>query len=550
MKAKRGEYGEAIECQVVHVKGGKGGEIPQKTRRPAASSGDSHMRISGSDASRNLTRDGMFRYAPTLDTPLVSMNTQPEYWLSIITDGSSAIPFSCNRKMEAPRSIIAHVAFPPCFQSWRVEGKRGGRVGIVVRLLAFHLGEIGFIPCGVAPGFSRVEIVPHDAAGRRAFSEISRFPRPFIPALLHSHLTSPSSTAKSRQTPLPFLFSGYQPRPEAGIPTPHSQPCSLAISLGQRPVSLVPHSQPCSLAISLGRRPVFLLLIPSFVLWLSTSAGGRYHYSSFPALFSGYQPRPEAGISSSSFPALFSGYQPRPEAGIPTPHSQPCSLAISLGQRPVSLVPHSQPCSLAISLGRRPVSPLLIPSLVPTHFWYSCLIHDELAYLRHCTTCPRNILPYLRMYPTSRHVTGRRHQTTAHQTRVHLEIRKYPMRVIEVNMERRRNEGAGRPTTSSSTIPTCENPVTRPGIEPGSLWWEASVQIAQPSWSPEALDLLWESNMEDKQDDHLQQTISKQGGRHQQTTSNKMDDKQDGRLQQKIWMEYEKSPPRIRENKE
>ncbi|KAJ8883819.1 hypothetical protein PR048_015674 [Dryococelus australis] len=33
---------------------------------------------------------------------------------------------------------------------------------------------------------------------------------------------------------------------------------------------------------------------------------------------------------------------------------------------------------------------------------------------------------------------------------------------------------------SSGTIPTCESPVTRPGIELGSLWWEASVLIAQP----------------------------------------------------------------------
>ncbi|KAJ8898252.1 hypothetical protein PR048_003612 [Dryococelus australis] len=31
-----------------------------------------------------------------------------------------------------------------------------------------------------------------------------------------------------------------------------------------------------------------------------------------------------------------------------------------------------------------------------------------------------------------------------------------------------------RPTASSGTIPTCENPVTRPGIAPGSQWWEAS----------------------------------------------------------------------------
>ncbi|KAJ8882038.1 hypothetical protein PR048_018526 [Dryococelus australis] len=37
-----------------------------------------------------------------------------------------------------------------------------------------------------------------------------------------------------------------------------------------------------------------------------------------------------------------------------------------------------------------------------------------------------------------------------------------------------------RPTALSGTIPTCENPVTRPGIGPGSPRWEASVLIAQP----------------------------------------------------------------------
>ncbi|KAJ8888583.1 hypothetical protein PR048_008075 [Dryococelus australis] len=40
-------------------------------------------------------------------------------------------------------------------------------------------------------------------------------------------------------------------------------------------------------------------------------------------------------------------------------------------------------------------------------------------------------------------------------------------------------EKTRRPTESSGTIPTCESPVTRPGIEPGSPWWEASVLISQ-----------------------------------------------------------------------
>ncbi|KAJ8896380.1 hypothetical protein PR048_001724 [Dryococelus australis] len=55
------------------------------------------------------------------------------------------------------------------------------------------------------------------------------------------------------------------------------------------------------------------------------------------------------------------------------------------------------------------------------------------------------------------------------------------MRAIEVSVEQRRNEGAGvtgdpekisQPTALPGSIPTCENPVTRPGIKPGSPWWE------------------------------------------------------------------------------
>ncbi|KAJ8870597.1 hypothetical protein PR048_029620 [Dryococelus australis] len=48
-------------------------------------------------------------------------------------------------------------------------------------------------------------------------------------------------------------------------------------------------------------------------------------------------------------------------------------------------------------------------------------------------------------------------------------------------------EKTRRPAASSGTIPTCENPVTRPGIEPSSPWWEASVLTAQPPWSPKIL---------------------------------------------------------------
>ncbi|KAJ8893188.1 hypothetical protein PR048_005773 [Dryococelus australis] len=50
--------------------------------------------------------------------------------------------------------------------------------------------------------------------------------------------------------------------------------------------------------------------------------------------------------------------------------------------------------------------------------------------------------------------------------------------------ERSIPEKIRRPMASSDTIPTCESPVTRPGIEPGLPWWEASVLIAQPPNTP------------------------------------------------------------------
>ncbi|KAJ8895234.1 hypothetical protein PR048_000559 [Dryococelus australis] len=77
-----------------------------------------------------------------------------------------------------------------------------GRGFVVVRLLASHFGESGSIPRGVAPGFSRVGIMPDDAAGRRTFLGI-----------LHSVFTSFHPHRFLR--PLPrSLHSEYHPPPE------------------------------------------------------------------------------------------------------------------------------------------------------------------------------------------------------------------------------------------------------------------------------------------------------------------------------------------------
>ncbi|KAJ8876599.1 hypothetical protein PR048_021044 [Dryococelus australis] len=81
-----------------------------------------------------------------------------------------------------------------------------GRGNIVVRLLASHQGELDSISVGVTSLFPHVSIVLDDSTGQRVFSGLFRFPRPCIPALLHTHLASPSDLdVKSRRnlsTPL------------------------------------------------------------------------------------------------------------------------------------------------------------------------------------------------------------------------------------------------------------------------------------------------------------------------------------------------------------
>ncbi|KAJ8878903.1 hypothetical protein PR048_019506 [Dryococelus australis] len=81
-------------------------------------------------------------------------------------------------------------------RNWTSATPLRGRGGVVVRLLGSHLGQPGSIPCGAAPGFSHVRIVPVDASDRQVFSGFSPFPRLFILALLHTHLETPSLALK------------------------------------------------------------------------------------------------------------------------------------------------------------------------------------------------------------------------------------------------------------------------------------------------------------------------------------------------------------------
>ncbi|KAJ8880503.1 hypothetical protein PR048_016973 [Dryococelus australis] len=66
----------------------------------------------------------------------------------------------------------------------------------ITRILC-HLRLVWSSVRGDLPRFSHVAIVPDDAGSGRVFSGIPRFPRPCIPAMLHTNLTSRSSALKS-----------------------------------------------------------------------------------------------------------------------------------------------------------------------------------------------------------------------------------------------------------------------------------------------------------------------------------------------------------------
>ncbi|KAJ8889541.1 hypothetical protein PR048_009040 [Dryococelus australis] len=123
----------------------------------------------------------------------------------------------------------------------------GGRGGVINSLLVSHVDKWRLIPGGVALEFSRVGMVTDYAASRRVFSGISRFPRPCIPALLHSHLPSHLSTLKTsvlRATQISslyfpptlcFLLDIYSPQPNIPEKSRRSEASSDTIPTCENP---------------------------------------------------------------------------------------------------------------------------------------------------------------------------------------------------------------------------------------------------------------------------------------------------------------------------
>ncbi|KAJ8869841.1 hypothetical protein PR048_028850 [Dryococelus australis] len=212
------------------------GETGDLREFPTDQGHDSHVRKSESDSAGNRTR---FTYVGGwtrrrclgLEVFTVRITVTPvkvPYWLSCRVDNSSyqaligewrsntvlasgAILLECaagamafGHVAESVTEFLlassTHERFSSCskkskiiFRGWKFWSLGSGKceekravAGGTLFVSGLQLHTTGFNSRPVHSGLSQVEIVTDDTAGRRVFSGFSRFPCPFIPALLHT----------------------------------------------------------------------------------------------------------------------------------------------------------------------------------------------------------------------------------------------------------------------------------------------------------------------------------------------------------------------------
>ncbi|KAJ8895063.1 hypothetical protein PR048_000388 [Dryococelus australis] len=181
MSVKRSENGAAPEC-----KDGGNWRSPRKHRRTAASSGTNLYELNEDGTIRH---DEVQKMLEEVEEECPKKITKTLYEKCKDADKGEGGCEGTHKMAMCFYVEFKTVLFP--LTTISASHDLWGRGGVMVRPPASHLGEPDSIPGGAAPRiFACVGIAPHDAAGRRVFSGISRIPRPCIPALLHIHLAS------------------------------------------------------------------------------------------------------------------------------------------------------------------------------------------------------------------------------------------------------------------------------------------------------------------------------------------------------------------------
>ncbi|KAJ8889303.1 hypothetical protein PR048_008801 [Dryococelus australis] len=353
----------------------------------------------------------------------------------------------------------------------------------MVRLLATHLGEPGSIADGVALGFPHVGILQHDAAGRRVSSEISRFPRPCIQALLPTHAALSPSAFKTSMLSATRISSLTQKLRHGDI-----KPEVLRVGLVSR--SLPPAGQlksvhgKVSTFEALCKRMFCILfysvnISQSYIRTMWRRPLVRFHGNceGYPAV------KPAEQVTANLCqicPAWTCGGVAVPNTrALPTKETWSLSLSLSLclyvrvEMKHAPLFAVGNCTSHASCTAAQPSSPLLLTeTYVPLGetfaelLWGSSLLYTSSKPVGNMSHKTESLITWEIL---------RHHYGTVNRYTCDVIRDPKPMSVIEVNMEQRRNEGVGetgdpektrRRTAASGTIPTCENSVIRQGIEP------------------------------------------------------------------------------------
>ncbi|KAJ8878418.1 hypothetical protein PR048_018996 [Dryococelus australis] len=317
----------------------------------------------------------------------------------------------------------------------------GPKVAERLASLASHQGEPGSIPGRVTPGFSYVRIVQHDAAGRWVFSGISASPHSFSfrrYSILNSItlIGSQDLAVKSRPNPFTHSYSGFQPVDAHGFSL------GATVVLGGSGVGRPPRST-CSSS-----------------RWNSAPHAGDY--------FSDRSVRkPVESVARRSSPK---------KEGMNGCCARCQQIPPAARARSASSTRHWGVYQARKELGeRRRHSPQ-----PPTTDKPAVLVFPFRARLT-CNTERKKDVVRTRNNARMERGMPRGEDWRDGQQRggvwVSEEILAALNSVVLRADEAARNEGAGkreipektrRPTASSSTIPTCQDPVTQPGIEPDS----------------------------------------------------------------------------------
>ncbi|KAJ8885809.1 hypothetical protein PR048_012012 [Dryococelus australis] len=320
-------------------------------------------------------------------------------------------------------------------------------------------------------GFSHVGIMPDDDVGRRIFSGISRFPRPFIPALLHT-----LSHRLSRPRITYYVWSHV-----VMVSTLDSEPSIPSTCLtGTCPAQL--DEEHCTIARAGDEH-----LYAKMRLGKGKEAAGIAERR-----MEGARVCEAERVASSSHQTALGRARSAARLSSRTGHT--CRLS-QLDVRTwkcggcchwttgyLGLLPFPQPQPSAVapsSLHFILTSPQFLAVKAAVVERLDCspstkisqvgIVPDDSAGWR--------VLPGIFLFPRP-YIPTRLH---SHLISLSLSLNTSGAR-MKGRGKRDIPEKTRRPTSSSGTTSTCESPVTRPEIEPSSPWWETSVPIAQPPW--------------------------------------------------------------------